>query len=447
MKRKVSIFEHATAKLSEGALAGFDAAYFDALNSYIDRNYPQKPLSVERSVVRAGSLVGTVFFRGLQFEILPKLLGKSDGTDHSSLYKNFLAILAITKNVEVSLTELQKLGAAADSLLEVYIELFATLLERELTLRPNRSYVQVAENLGCLRGRINFSTDLRLNILHRERVFCEFDEFSEDNDLNKLFKFVAKKLTNVTRAESSFTRLRAIVSALSEVGDKQFGPTTANKIELTRLNAGYAIPLRLAKLFVAGFSPEPRSGKEENLGIVFDMNKVFEEFIFEVLKRNKDELGIEVASQKKSALSMAYQNLGDPEFKNLRAFGTRSDIVVELGGGARAVIDTKYKILNPDNQRTFDISNSDVYQVLAYASILEERGERVLPVLVYPQPFNGTKGIIRRIFHTAEANSRAFLVLTVPMFENLADAEVRYAIGRQIIELCNLTIRNTGPRT
>lgn len=443
MSKTVSLFEHSSIKLSEAPLSGFDSSYFDALSAYLEKNHTNRPLTIERKTIRAGCQVGTVFFKGLQFEILPKLLGGENVEGYrASLYRNFLAILAITKNVQVSVTEIQKLGKSANSLLEIYIELFATLLEREITLRPNRGYLNVADNLKCVRGRIDFSTNLRVNLFHKERVYCEFDEFSENNELNQLFKFVAKSLSVATRVQSNFTRLKAIVTMFSEVTDCKFTSIQAERLSTTRLNAGYAMPLALAKLFVAGFSPAPNAGASEGIGITFDMNKVFEEFIFEILKRRQDDGGFEVKSQKRSRLATAFLNLGDPEFTIANAFGTRSDIVLDFEDGTLAVIDTKYKILNLENQLTFDVSHSDVYQILAYASILSTPGLKVLPVLLYPQPAKGEKARVCRVFKTSGADQKKFVVMTVPMFEDLSSPSSRHAIADRVVGDCRLFVRN-----
>lgn len=436
MSKVVTLYEYTPIKLSDPGLASLSASFLDSFHSYIERTYSNQPLAVERTQLKPRSLVGTLCYRDRQFEILPKLIGEDSESSKGLIYKNLLTMLSLTKNVKVSETEIQKLGKTLGGLLEIYIKLFAENLERLIFLKPHRAYASRDENLNCVRGRVLFQENTKLNFVHRERFYCSYDEYTEDNELNRLFKFVGDGLLGVTSAESTYAKLKIIESHLSEVGIEAFTPARANRITLNRQNAHYEICLSLAQMFVGGLSPEPRAGGSRNIGILFDMNKLFEEFIFALLFRQRTVGGFDVRSQKKSSLAIAHRDFSDEEFTTANSFGTRSDILITLPDGSLIVVDTKYKLLDLDNRKSFDVSHGDVYQVLAYASILSRGGLKVLPVLLYPQPDAKANSSVTRMFKTSGDSPQQFLVMTVSLFEDLTVAGARKSIVERIISTC-----------
>lgn len=436
MRRVITLSEHESLEIASEPLSSLGRDFFDSFDRYLEKTKGAKPLTVHRHHVRAGSLVGTVFYGGQQFEILPKLLGRSYENHKNSIYKNLLAILSFTKEIRIGITEVQKLGHSNGSLLEIYIGLFANSLLEEVTLRPNRGYVPVEENLNVLRGSIVFPRHISLNSFHQERLYCRFDEYSENNELNKLFKYVTCALHGITRVAETQSKLKRIELLLAEVADEVIGLDRARRIKLTRLNKGYELSLGLAQMFIAGLRPEPRAGQVNNLGIVFDMNRVFEEFIASLLKKYQSLLSFEVRSQKKMALTTRYRDIGDDEFTEGNSFGARSDIVITLADGSIVVIDTKYKKLDPLELASFKVPNADIFQIMTYASTLAKPNVKVLPVLLYPQPGSEVGDEIVRVFETSGTEKKCFLVMTVSLFEDLTSSSVREKLVERIISVC-----------
>jgi 5-methylcytosine-specific restriction enzyme subunit McrC len=121
---------------------------------------------------------------------------------------------------------------------------------------------------------------------------------------------------------------------------------------ITRLNERYEHALVLAKLILDNFSLQQERGKVRATSFVFDLNEVFESFVYTALRDSLRHRGGVVERQVPGAL-----DTGDRPSLRLRA-----DIVWRKQGRICAVIDSKYKSLYANSS----MPNADAYQMLAY---------------------------------------------------------------------------------
>lgn len=127
----------------------------------------------------------------------------------------------------------------------------------------------------------------------------------------------------------------------------------------------------MAKLLLLNYSPDIQSGRENVLAILFNMNALFEEYIYIQLKKLK---GIEVFAQRSKL------------FWNAKKI--KPDIVVKTASGIY-VLDTKWKAL-----RDAKPADADLKQMYAY----QHYWEAEKTVLIYPQVYGlkNKQGIFRR---------------------------------------------------
>jgi 5-methylcytosine-specific restriction enzyme subunit McrC len=108
------------------------------------------------------------------------------------------------------------------------------------------------------------------------------------------------------------------------------------------------------------------------------MEKLFEEFIAEMIRTNKDIIPENVRGRiyvQKSVGHLATKN-GSKYFELI------PDVVLE--GEEKAIIDTKYKLLN-EEERNYGVSQQDLYQMYVYC---KEVGAKKC-LLIYPEVHNG----------------------------------------------------------
>jgi 5-methylcytosine-specific restriction enzyme subunit McrC len=115
--------------------------------------------------------------------------------------------------------------------------------------------------------------------------------------------------------------------------------------------------MALARLIILNYQPDVRAGREDVLAILFDMNELFETYVFRQVRRAAAKCGrddITVSGQRSKRFWRSPHS----------SRGIRPDIVVTWGDGGpacSAILDTKWK--TPKARHPDDV---DLKQMYAY---------------------------------------------------------------------------------
>lgn len=239
----------------------------------------------------------------------------------------------------------------AEDLFEAIAHGFAWQALRLAEQGLTRGYRQVEERLPTVRGRIRFADQIAHSALPLP-VELSYDEFTPDIRENRILKSATMALLRMPRvAPLARRRLLKLRSALDPVSLEP-RPQEATLPPFTRLNERYRPALRLAQLILRASSLGGDRGSFAATAFVFDMNKVFEEFVTASLREALRPKGGEVKAQRFSTLDEKGR------------VAIRPDLTWLVGGRARAVIDAKHKALGSGPRA------EDAYQVLAYCTAL-----------------------------------------------------------------------------
>jgi len=249
-----------------------------------------------------------------------------------------------------------------DEMLEFVVAHYADLLEDRIAHGLYRTYAEREENLSAVRGRIAVAEDMRQNYVLRHRTYCRFDECTWDVPENQILRQVAHLVTGWVRTPTLRMRLQQIDRRMGEVAPTNHAASVLDRFTYHRLNDDYEPMHRLCRLFLEGASLSEAEGLFTFRTFLFDMNKLFEAFVTQVL-RDRAPAGISVAAQVPVHLD---------EGRRVRM---QPDLVIRERGVPVLVADCKYKRLKQDEFR-----HHDVYQVLAYCTALDVGNG----LLVYP---------------------------------------------------------------
>jgi len=215
-----------------------------------------------------------------------------------------------------------------------------------------RGYVEVEDQLGTLRGRIRFADQIARSALPIP-VQVSFDEYTADVIENRILKTATLALLHLPRVPD-LARLRLLkLRAVLEEVEVEPRPGEVALPEFTRLNQRYRPALRLAQLILRSASIGAITGSVASIAYVFDMNRVFEDFLSVALREALEPRGGEVRFQWRSRLDRAER------------VEIRPDVTWWRAGRPRAVIDAKHKSIG-----TAGVPNEDAYQMLAYCTAL-----------------------------------------------------------------------------
>lgn len=408
MRESIAIKEYSEIKENK-----LESCNIDKLQAYLKCQNLDSALKVTRHGIKTKSWVGVIKYKNLHLEILPKLIsadanndGEISKAERSIILKNLIFMLSYTKNLDIKTNDNAKLSTEKNPFIEILIREFATSLFESLKRFTPKRYVREEENLNYLKGKIKFSENIRYNCTNQAKFYCEYDEFSENNLLNQLFLFVSTCLYNISNSSYNKKTLKFIINYYSDISFVRFDKFKVRKIKLTRNQELFKKPFKLAKMFVEQTSVDLSKNKFENITLVWDMNKLFEEFIFELIKRKIPECKA-IAQKPKRLLKR----------ENVTRRDTRIDILIQ---NPQVIIDTKYKkFTNFD-----DISSADIYQVTTYCLLHNYKRA----ILLYPQYDKKEPDICDYQLNCAENNYHIDFCTVNLKNNDLKDKEVQNSI-------------------
>ena len=214
-------------------------------------------------------------------------------------------------------------------------------------------YKEVDESLHQVKGKVRFSDQIKRYQRVTLPIEVTYDELTVDIEENRHILAAASKLLQLSRlSEKIKSSLRRIIRQLefSEVTHYHYDHRSIKPIQISRLNQHYERPLALAKLILSNETIELYGESTQSTGLLFNMAKVFEEFVRVALRESL--------------------NLSEKEFpektKNLyldnnKKVQVHPDLSWWRQGECVLVGDVKYKETNPTGKRP------DLYQLLSFA--------------------------------------------------------------------------------
>lgn len=386
----LTLFEHQTIPFDWG---NQHLVALERLTQSLGTEILQATTKQGQRVFKARHYVGVVRLGRDTIQILPKI---DNGDDKpQSATRNLLYLLEQVGNFPISKHDLASLLQHGQDWFELLTRLFATELQQEWQRGPLRHYQIVESNLPTLKGRWRIAEQLR-RPANDHRFEVTFDEFSADNQLNRVFRFVTERLWMQTRNPDNRRLLGELrqwleeVTLLPSMTAAQAPPTL-----ITRLNQRFAPLLNLARLFLESKTLIMAAGDTQSFAFVFDMNRLFEAFIASLIERHRDQLlppALQITTLHPQASNHARYLVqkGDKQ----QVFKLRPDLIFANGDTFPMLLDTKYKRLKSADPRS-GISEADFYQMFAYV----HRYHSPCALLLYPQVDND---VIRTHFRLIE---------------------------------------------
>lgn len=322
--------------------------------------------------VKTTQYVGFVKVGKLTIQVIPKIFGDSQTDDLHFL----LQLLSYTKRLKIKEHGLASLGKLQGDFFEVLIYLFAKNLREVLRKDFKKEYVSFEQNTSFLKGKLLMKEHIRINQFDDTRFFCRYDEFTENNLMNQIFKYVSKLLMRISDSGHNKKLLEDIIIYLCDVDDVCIASCDLDRVRFTRLNSQYEPLFNLCRLILQNMSIEfSAASKIETFVFMFDMNRLFEEFVAEFIRKHKSQILVNNTHQIEIVKNQI--TLGK-FFDEFRLIG---DLIIKDASGRKILIDTKYKML-AQNLRHGGLSQEDFYQVYSYATSQDEKYKTV--ILIYP---------------------------------------------------------------
>jgi len=298
--------------------------------------------------VKAKQYCGIVNYDNTDYYILPKIAAN----ENKKNLDIFIYMLMYSHDIKVHNENLSNsLNLQSNNILEVFIQMFAKNLFAQFQRGTYKEYITEQDNLTTLRGKYLINENLKNNFTN-SKIYCEYDEFSENNELNQFFLYAIKTLMKYTKNKKLLKQCELV---LNEVTYRHFEISNLN-IHFNRLNARYKESFEFALLLLKKSIPSFSKDKK-GFAFLFDMNILFEKFIGKIIYESNDDVEIPKGTKKFGELYL------------------KPDIIVN---SKNVIIDCKYKKIKDKEIAKRD----DRYQMYVYANNYENIDTTML---LYPK--------------------------------------------------------------
>lgn len=332
--------------------------------------------------IRFQHFTGAIDLGTVILELLPKVFsdnGDAGETPFLSLAKIISYIFDETVRSNEQLLRIWE--GAKTNILDLFIFFYRTALSKSLKHGAFKGYEEEYIDERYLRGRILIEKQVA-KIDHSKFSQVAFHH-SSDTQLMRYLKSVTSFLASVASSHELKEGLHRLESYFDEVESIPLAKLKEEMVIINRMNENFRSPYVISKFILKGMSLAPDERKQaRGIAILFDMNRVFEQFVAEFLKRNRQGISPEGSPFEIYTQSSDQKHL----FLARTTDYLKPDIRIENHSGAHKtvwIIDTKYKNFNVSENGREPISNvssNDLYQAFVYAKKYSAKAT----IIVYP---------------------------------------------------------------
>ena len=352
------------------------------LESAARSSFPKNPgidhiLLFKKNSIKSRDHVGIIGTKDCTLEILPKIdaAGKNDKETNIAIRKRLVHILSVALDTKISDGTLTNIKWDQNPILEFLIRVFTEKLFDLVRQGLPRNYEAMERDLPAVRGTLNVVRQFTKHAVNPSRLACRFDELTKDITLNQKMKATIWFLCRYSKDAKNQQRLRELMFLYADIELVAATSLKHKIITLDRTNEKWHWLIKMADMLLTNQFQSTSGGKSMGFSFLFDMNKLFEEYLSRRIQKVGEKLGYKVELQDREKFCLT-----DHQSKD-RLFKIKPDIVVKSDEEVLHVIDTKWKRLKPKSEeRDMDVSNADVYQMMTYGQL--HNSQRL--TLLYP---------------------------------------------------------------
>jgi 5-methylcytosine-specific restriction enzyme subunit McrC len=371
VKNLIQVFEYQRVTLdgkryplpiSESCGGKFDDDLFKSFEAYHQKNDNTPFFKLIRNGVQFGSYVGAIRIGKTTVEVLPKA-DRTNNNEKDNVKEKWQGVL-LDMLKTCHLLKAKQSGEAnlklkANSVFELYFELFVNEVEQLIRQGLIKKYRKKEGNRTALKGALVFSKHISKNIVHKEKFYVKYTDYNKNHIEHQILFEALLGIQQLNSSSLLSDRIGRIMLDFPIVNRIKVNENTFSTLVENRKTAPYKLALDIAELILLNYRPDIKSGSRNLLAIMFDMNILWEEYVYRVMKKFPNE-GCRVERQQSKNF-----------WNNITA---RPDVVIRKGEDT-FIIDTKWKLVD-SNKPSID----DLRQIFAYNHLWKSTNS----LLLYP---------------------------------------------------------------
>jgi len=362
--KRIVVYEHQSLRLNQHK--DFDLNTLEALQAYYgsgNRDF----FSLEHKGVRFNEHVGALQAGNVLIEVLPKadrIQKEANPKAEQEKWRSLLiGMLRSVGQFTVKATSESSLRIRRNSILDLYFEEFLNELEYLLRRGIIKQYRTIEGNRTSLKGKLKFNKHIQKNLIHKERFFIEYSTYDSVHLIHMILYKALRLLKRINVIPQLHSRIGALLLHFPEMPDINVNEILFRKIAYNRKNNMYERAIRISEMLLLKYHPDIMQGSKHVLALMFNMNQLWEEFVFKSLRKSKN-----LHVKKQVSKSFWKHDFGG-------TIRVRPDILIDDGHGKLSILDTKWKS-TLDNRPTVE----DLRQMYVYLKYFSS----TRAALVYP---------------------------------------------------------------
>ena len=250
-----------------------------------------------------------------------------------------------------------------ENIYDLFIVMITQELSKQIKRGINKEYILVNEELSNLKGKLLINESLKRNSLIKNKMICEYDEYSVNSYLNRIIKTTCIYLikSNKVSDKQKIIKLKKLLVFLDDVDTLDLNSIQWNNIKYNKNNASYRLLVNLCYLILDGLIITKEDGKLEFKNYIDEqkIHKLYEKFILEYYKYHHKELNASVPQIK--------WNIDSDNFIEFLP-KMQTDIVLKFQNKT-LIIDAKYYSNIFQNNPLYDknsFHSHNLYQIYTY---------------------------------------------------------------------------------
>ncbi len=349
--RVIQVFEHEKITTTPNRRGeSIDASELKALLTFNDQNHNEYFVPI-REGVKFTSYVGVIQIGSLTLEILPKADRSQDNSDedYNQWRDVLLTMLHICSHINVDSVSEAKLKRRQASLLDLYFQMYLEEIKRVVHKGLFKKYKQHTENINVWKGCMRFSQHIQKNIIAKDKFYTSHIIYSRDHIVNQILKRGLRIISAISKNPDIISQCRTLLIDFDDVADVKITDKSFQRINPSRKLHSFQSALKIAHIIILNYSPDIKSGGTKLLALLFDMNLLWEKFIYRIL----------------SSIEQDDYHIHDQQSQKFWESKTvRPDIVLRhKETNETYIIDTKWKIIDHHKPSDADLKQMYVYNL------------------------------------------------------------------------------------
>ncbi|HHT03977.1 MAG TPA: restriction endonuclease [Bacteroidales bacterium] len=367
-KDYIAVFEHESLRTDRGEKRLSHSQLSSLQKFYGEKGVPY--YSLIHQGVKFCEFVGVIQIGKTIIEVLPK----ADRRNNIDTWKKMLVgMLHAVGIFDIHAPSSSHLSLKNNSILDLYFHLYINELESLLRRGLVKKYRKTEGNTTALKGNINFAKHISQNLVHQERFYVNYATYDTEHILHSILYKALRLLIQINTNIELSSRIGSLLLNFPEFNDVKVSEQLFDKISLDRKTQPYKNALEIARLLLMNYHPDVSKGNNNVLSLMFDMNLLWEKFVYASLRK--------YSTNGTSMIAQSSKGFWKPDIGNRSTL--KPDIVLNKGQSDCIILDTKWKSLNG-----FNPSPDDLRQMFVYMKYYNAKKV----ALVYPGVVNNTKG-------------------------------------------------------